>query len=204
MSKIAVDIDDTLYSFTALAREVLAEEVDNKLYNRAAYAPWTEWRTPPDLLGLDEWIKVIDRCHDDEKILSRDPFPGCQDVLAELAEEHELVYVSNRMTERQEATEKWLDNNNFPLGEVICAQNHDKKSYLTDVQYIIDDRPKTLVQFVHDHDWQGDQRVAFGLMTEYNRSLTDVPNIYLAPPSNWNLLRHYFIKAGVLTEKVYA
>lgn len=203
MAKIAVDIDDTLYSFTALAREVLAEEAlrtGDKMLERAAYAPWTEWRTPPDMLGLEKWLEVVDICHDDDKILSRTPFPGSQNVLDELAAQHDLVYVSNRTTERESATSEWLDIHDFPTGHLVCAGHGDKQAFLNECQYLIDDRPKNLVQFVYASCWAEPEkeRVGFGLMTEFNRSLTDVPGIYLAPAGNWSLMRFYFEKTGVL------
>ena len=71
----------------------------------------------------------------------------------------------------------------------IAAELGIKES---DCQYIIDDRPKTLVEFVYDSNWQKETtpaRKGFGLFCEYNRALTDVPGIYLAP--NWTLLEKY-------------
>lgn len=212
MAKIAVDVDDTLYSFTALAREVCALEAErhgDKVLERAAYAPWTEWRTPPDLMGLDKWLHVIDLCHDDDMILSREPYTSSQDVLYELVDQgHEIMYVSTRATERRDATAEWLKINEFPEGELHCV-GQDKEQVIRNCRYLIDDRPKNLIQFVYSSGWKEDHtedeaRIGFGLMTEFNRALTDVPNIYLAPPGNWRLLRHYLQKAEVLKGvKVY-
>jgi hypothetical protein len=206
MAKIAVDVDDTLYSFTALAREVCAEQAEetgDKVLERAAYAPWTEWRTPPDLLGLDKWLDIIELCHDDDMILSREPYPSSQDVLYELHDQgHDIRYVSTRATEREGATNEWLNLNEFPPGELYCV-GQDKSEALRECRYLIDDRPKNLIQFVYNTGWGEDHteeeaRIGFGLMTEFNRALTDVPRIYLAPPANWRLLRHYLQKTGVL------
>jgi hypothetical protein len=74
---------------------------------------------------------------------------------------------------------------------LICTEE-DKLPLIVNCKYLIDDRPKTLVQFVYDNNWYGkmiDERKGFGLFYEYNRSLTDVPGIYLAP--NWALLEKY-------------
>lgn len=213
MTKIGVDVDDTLYSFASLARGVLASEAaksGDKTLERAAYAPWPEWRTPLDLLGLDEWMRIIDICHDEEMIRSQQPYPEAANLLTELVDNnYELVYVSTRNTERYSATKEWLVSNLFPMGDLVCT-GQDKAEALRECRYLIDDRPKNLISFVYDFDWKyghigtAGERIGFGLMTEFNRALTDVPNIYLAPPGNWNLMRHYLVKTGVLKEEVYA
>lgn len=207
MIKIGVDVDDTLYSFASLARGVLASEAartGDKALERAAYAPWPEWRTPPDLIGVDEWLRIIALCHDEEMIRCQQPYPGAADLLAELAKQYELVYVSTRDTERYTATKEWLVANLFPTGDLKCT-GQDKAEALAGCHYLIDDRPKNLIDFVYDGSWEEYQpRIGFGLMTEFNRALTDIPRIYLAPPGNWNLMRYYFVKTGVLKEEVYA
>lgn len=207
MAKIGVDVDDTLYSFANLARGVLAAEAaktgDKKL-EAAAYASWPEWRTPVDLLGVEEWLRIIAICHDEEMIRQQQPYQGAADLLTELAVDHELVYVSSRDRERYVATREWLTTNLFPAGNLICVDG-DKKEALAGCQYLIDDRPRNLIDFIHDPYWfaaNGNTRKGFGLMTEFNRALTDVKNIYLVPPGNWNMMRHYFVKTGVLKETV--
>lgn len=211
MARIGVDCDDTLYSFTALARNVLAKraaESPNTQYMGAAYALWPEWRTPVDLLGLGTWLDVIDECHSDDAILAQIPYPGASEALWELAEQgHELVYLSSRNERCHTATSYWLGASRMPDGVLTCT-GHDKTEHLAQCQFLVDDRPSTLVRFVYDFDWKNrfgsqngkKERKAFGLMTDFNRSLTDVPGISLAP--NWNLLRHHFIKSGILGEKV--
>jgi FMN phosphatase YigB (HAD superfamily) len=54
MAKIAVDIDSTLYDFETPAREAmfkLYKETGDLVYKEGAYHPWTEWRSPADVLG---------------------------------------------------------------------------------------------------------------------------------------------------------
>jgi hypothetical protein len=211
MAFVAVDIDDTLYSFATLARQVLADEAysrDDEVLKRAAYAPWTQWRTPPDMMGEDRWMEIIALCHDENKILEQTPFDHAVDVVTELAQHHEVVYVSSRAAERFDVTDKWLKDSGFPHGVLTCSGS-DKVEHLKRCQYLIDDRPSTLVRFVYDYGWIADghclkdgefieskQRRAFGLMTEFNAALTDVPRISLAP--NWSLIRHYLKKKEVL------
>lgn len=212
MAKIAIDVDDTIYPFGDLARQIILDEAaktGDKIMQKAAYASWPEWRTPVDLLGQETWLSIIDKCHDEEIIGQQIPYANSQLVLRELAQDHELIYVSSRSMNCFAATEAWLDDNDFPEGELICS-GHDKTKHIASCQYIIDDRPSTLVRFVYDYDWTnrygsaGDKRIAYGLMADYNRALTDVPNIYLAPPGNWMLLRGYLVKTGVLKELAYA
>jgi hypothetical protein len=214
-ARIAVDVDDTLYSFARLARNVMAEEGyrtgDARLI-AGAYAVWPEWRTPPDMVGLDTWMHIIDLCHDEDMILEQTPYDDAAETLWELHRQgHELLYISNRNTERTRATRQWLINSGFPIGttltriphtELICTAE-DKKPYVADCQYIIDDRPKTLVNFVYDIDWHPQvlpeppgPRKGFALMTEFNRGLTDVPGIYLAP--TWQGIRYYMERKGLL------
>lgn len=212
MATIAVDVDDTLYSFSNLARTILADEAartGSDVLKAAAYAPWTQWRTPPDMMGVEEWLRIIDLAHEEEMILDQEPYPNSVTICHQLASQHEIVYVSSRNTERYDATLQWLNECGFPEGVLTCS-GHDKTEHLKLCQYIIDDRPSTLVRFVYDYDWinkhgsnnSAKGRIGFGLQTEFNGALTDVPNIYLAPPMNWLLLRHYLIKTGVLTDKV--
>lgn len=209
MTTIAVDIDDTLYSFGQLAREVfidLALEEGDKRMQRGAYCAWGEWRSPSDVTDVDTWMKVIARCHTDENILSQVPFPGAAGVLQELVDHsYHLLYISNRTPDAEPATQEWLQDNYFPLEQtrLVCTTD-DKMRKMGQCQYLIDDRPKTLVQFVYDFHWKhkhGSEnakkaRKAFGLYTPYNAALTDVPEVKLAP--NWKLLRQYLLDENVL------
>lgn len=211
MTIVAVDIDSTLYDFETPCRQKFLElgvSTGDKSLFRGAYVPWVEWRSPADACGLEKWIEVINLVHDDDMIASMIPFEGAVDTLTALAEQHRLLYVSNRATERYAATADWLFSNDFPDGKLVCNDHHDKRDAITHCQYLIDDRPKTLVEFVFDYHWRAKHgpnmapRKAFGLMFEYNRALTDIPNIYLAP--SWNGLAHYLTDKGVLKEVTHA
>jgi len=212
MARIAVDIDDTLYSFCDLARRLITEEgfrTGDKQLIQAAYAPWPEWRTPPDLIGLDRWLEVIGWCHDSELIVSQTPYDGARETLDELVDAgHDLLYISNRATETEEATAEWLRRVKFPFHPAyseLVVTDQDKKPFLADCQYLIDDRPKTLVNFIFDPDWDEagpGARRAFALTKEFNRGLTDVPHIYLAP--TWAGLRYYMAGKGLIKELAFA
>lgn len=207
MATIAVDIDDTLYPFCDLARKIALEEGirrDDKQLIAAAYAPWPEWRSPPDLMGLDKWLEIIALCHDNDMILNQRPYDGAVEVLTELAQHHDLLYISNRATETKMATRFWLDTNYFPRGELVVT-DQAKKPFVAHCQYLIDDRPKTIIEFIHDYDWYADnrgtsvgERRAFSLTKEFNRGLTDVSRVYLAP--TWYGMRHYMAGKGLLPE----
>lgn len=165
MAKIAVDIDSTLYDFSTPAREgflKLAAERDDASLKRGAYHAWTEWRSPADACGSDVWMEVIALCHDNDVILDRTPFPGAVETCQALAQEgHELLYISNRAVESAEATDQWLRKWEFPLSdddhELVCMME-DKRPYLEDCQYIIDDRPKTVIDFIYDYEYESDLR----------------------------------------------
>lgn len=201
MPRVAIDIDDTLYPFCDLARKLIADEgfrTDDKRLIAAAYAPWPEWRTPLDLLGEDKWVDIIAKCHDNDLIASQRPYEGAVDTLRDLSDHgHELLYISARGRETRWATSDWLEMNGFPGGDLVCTME-DKRPYIADCRYMIDDRPKTLVNFIFDADWNGPQRRAFALTKPFNMGLTDVSKIYLAP--TWAGLRYYMIGKGLLPE----
>lgn len=201
MSKVAVDIDDSLYSFNQLAQEMMSEvaiERGNKVFQSGAYSTWNEWRTPNDILE-EEWLGIIELCHQPEIIRAQTPFKNAADTLRRIFNAgNDIIYISNRSESAYDATYEWLQVHGFPQSKSLVCTTGDKRPFIEDCQYIIDDRPKTLVEFVYDYNWQYAQeefcsetgpRVAFGLFCEYNRALTDVPGIYLAP--NWTLLEKY-------------
>jgi len=212
MSKVAVDIDDSLYDFGGLAQEMivqLAAETNDKRLQKAAYSTWNEWRTPNDFLE-GEWQTIIDMCHRDHVIRSQMPFKNAVTTLRKIfSAGNDIIYISNRSEDAYEATYEWLQAHGFPQAKSLVCTSEDKAPFIADCQYIIDDRPKTLVEFVYDYKWKEEineivnlafdvsmnlphtrfNRVAFGLFCEYNRALTDVPGIYLAP--NWTLLEKY-------------
>ena len=219
VAKIACDIDDTLYSFTALARRIMTKigfEAEDKQMIAAAYASWPEWRTPVDLLGLDRWMEIIEMSHDNDMILQQIPHPGAADTCNALMRAgHEVLYISNRADGTVDATREWLwkwgfiGMGDWNAGSVdLMCLTDDKTPALADCQYMIDDRPKNIIQFVYDYDWKNKfgsnredtRRRCFGLMTEFNRALTDVPGVYLAP--TWSGLNYYFQSKGLLEEQV--
>ena len=202
MAAIAVDIDSTLYDFETAFRQAYIDnalESGDKSLFRGAYASWVEWRSPWDVCGEEAFDEALKRVHSEEVIESRQPFEGAADVLFRLAKDYKIVYLSNRDEDLTNITEHWLIQH-FPCGEVICT-TQDKKGHLMDCQYLIDDRPKTLCDFLYDWNWQTMQkegkRLAFGLLFEYNRALTDIPDLYLAP--TWAGIGFYLERQGVLS-----
>jgi hypothetical protein len=221
MARIAVDIDSTLFDFETPAREAflqMASESGDKSLFRGAYVPWTEWRSPADVCGLDNWKEAIARCHKPDVILAQTPFQGAVETCRALIDEgHDLLYISNRDPEATESTQEWLQITGFiepgdgEAARLLCLHG-DKRPHISTCQYLIDDRPKTLVEFVTDPNWRNKlglllnwgspnydlERKGFGLMYEYNRALTDISNIYLAP--TWSGLNYYLVRKGILSE----
>ena len=203
LSKIAVDIDDTLYDFGIKIREEffkMAIEHNDKELLKGAYAPHLEWRSLSD--SLDESIvrEAIDRVHSHESIISQVPYENSVRVLWELVNSgHELMYISNRDSRCWASTVNWLLINEFPVdvqeNNVHCVTG-SKEDYLYDCQYIIDDRPSTVARFVNNRDWYYGDRKAFGLWFPYNQALTDLDNVYLAP--SWLGIEYYLKRKGVI------
>jgi hypothetical protein len=206
MALVAIDVDDTLYDFCAAARRELVNWTgpDTQRAKQAAYALWSDWRLAGELCD-GFWLDVIAKVHGDESILRQEPFLDAAEVVTELAQRHELLYISTRDPKCHEATSQWLANEGFPKGDLICTFE-SKIPHTRDCQFIIDDRPKTLVQFVYDFHWKhkhgsenpDKKRLGFGLHCTSNLSLTDVPDLYLAP--TWALLRHYLADKGGLLD----
>jgi len=207
MARIAVDVDDTMYDYCGAARQELANwsGPDAQRARQASYAVWSDWRSPNDICGGNLWMDVIAKVHEDESILRQDPFPGAVDVLHELAQQHEILYISTRAPRCHDATAQWIRDLGFPDGDLVCTFE-SKIVHTVDCQYIIDDRPKTLVEFVYDFHWkhkygsygEDTKRLGFGLLGSPNLALTDVPGVYLAP--SWALLRTYLVEKGGLID----
>lgn len=182
MTKIAIDCDDTLYSFTDEAREQLSAMVDEypeyPWLSHALYANWDQWRTPFELCGDDSegnslWIECIARCHDNERILAQEPFTGAVQVVNELADAgHDLIYISNRATETEDATRQWLMIRGFPAGDLVVTSG-DKAPFIHECQYMIDDRAKTVVEFIHDFEWQTKIRDEAHILYEFGPGPND-------------------------------
>lgn len=193
MSKVmAVDIDSTLYDFETPFRQAyldLALEQGDKDYFRGAYHGWFEWRSPVDSCGDDAFEQALSRVHSPECIQTRTLFDGALNTLNEF--EGEVRYVSSRDPKLVYATSEWIKACGLPPGEVVCMVD-DKMNYIEDCAYLIDDRPKTLCDFVYGREG----RKAFGLLYEYNRALTDIDGIFLAP--TWAGIRFYLIREEVI------
>lgn len=191
MAKVYCDIDETIYPFSSLARQVWSELAhkrrDDSLL-RGAYVAWQDWRSPKDVCGSKTWQEVIDICHSDFMILSRVPYKGAPKVIRRLSNSHDVVFITNRNQKAKDATAKWLDQWGFQYKDLICTTD-DKQEFMSDGNYLFDDRPKSLIEFVYNFAWQlytQPKRKGFALLTDYNRNLTDVPNIYIAP-SWWGI-----------------
>lgn len=208
MSIIAVDIDDTLYDFNTAIRDEffkMAMEYDDRSILKGAYTPHVEWRSLSDSLESEIVYEAIQRVHKDESILSQKPFNHACDTLWALSDNgHEILYISSRRDECYEATVEWLTEHYFPNQDNLICVSGPKAPHITSVQYLIDDRPQTVVDFVTDYTWKRsrntlvkeNQRMAFGLWFPYNQALTDVKNVYLAP--SWLGIEYYLKRKGLL------
>jgi hypothetical protein len=211
VSRIAVDIDSTLYDFESIARDAffrIANDREDKALFRGAFTPWVEWRSPDDACGTEAWLEAIRLAHNPSVIMEQRPYSGAAETIQGLVESgHSICYLSDRDEKVHMATERWLREHEFPINRdlcnLICTRN--KTPHMADCQYIIDDRPKTLVEFVYDFNWARayptKPRLGFGLHHEYNRALTDLDRLYLAP--TWGGLNHYLMDKGLLEDVAY-
>jgi hypothetical protein len=203
MARIAVDIDSTLYDFEQPSRDAcfkLWKETGDEKYKQAAYHPWTEWRSPADVLGVERWLKAIAVVHDDDAILGMEPFTGAVETCQALIDAgHELIYISNRATETEYATERWLDEWGFSdlvidgRTSLVVTQG-DKAPFIKDCQYLIDDRLKTAVTFTYDFEWDRVVRQRAGWM---RKNATSDP----ALDEELNRLLEHYYESGCLLPK---
>jgi hypothetical protein len=225
MARIAIDIDSTLYDFETPARDAMLKlylKTGDPVFKEGVYHPWTEWRSPADVLGLDRWLAAIGLCHQADVIEAQVPFDGAVETCrALLHEEHSLMYISNRATESEEATRRWLVSNHFFGGDIprvtedqfvtLVVTMGDKRPFLADCQYLIDDRLKTCIDFIHDFYWQAEhgvrgeenalERKAFVKAYGYNQAGTDIPGLYIAP--TWAGLNEYLVTKDVLSTEAF-
>jgi hypothetical protein len=216
VAQIAVDIDSTLYDFETAAREAMLKkyyETKDPAYKLGVYHPWTEWRSPADAVGLKRWLTAIEVCHQADIIMAQVPFPGAVETCRALTDYgHSLLYISNRAEGSLDATSSWLEANGFlHEGAEVVATSGDKKPYMVGCQYLIDDRLKTCVEFIHDFDWQivngprgtnpSRERKAFIKGYPYNQAATDIPGTYVA--LTWAGLNEYLVSKGVLPDEAY-
>lgn len=208
MATVAVDIDETLYSFDSAVRDAffdMAEDYEDKSILRMAYSNNLEWR---NLVDHDKKLayEAIERVHSSTP--KYELFPGAKETLEEIHEVgHTIKYIGTRWEKHQDVTREWLfDKNDLPAGNVVCADpTQPKNNSLGECQYLIDDRPKTILDFLYDDEWdfpyggpQENHRKAFALWRPYNQNLTEVKNLYLAP--TWRGLRYYLERKGVIYE----
>lgn len=220
MATIAVDVDSTLYDFETPSRDAMLrlwQQTDDPAYKEGAYHPWTEWRSPADVLGVEKWLTAIAAVHEDDSILGMQPFPGAVETCQALMRAgHKLIYITNRAASTEHATRTWLTKNGFFDAEgdgdaSLVVTEGDKSPFMKNCQYLIDDRLKTCVEFIHDFDWQfnlgvrghvkGDanrDRIAFVKAYPYNQNATDIPGLILAP--TWAAINVYLVKKGLLPE----
>lgn len=195
MAIIALDIDQTLYDFHSKVREAffdLAIEKNNKNILKGAYVASLEWRNLDDVLGRETAEEAIERVH--SKQFQHYPYDNSMEVVQELSKNNKVKYITSRRAIHWEETKRWLANWGFPEGELICT--FDKIPHTMECKYLIDDRPKTIIEFLYWRHWIAENRIAFGLWMPYNQNLTDVDNVYLAP--TWKALAYYLNKKNLI------
>lgn len=200
---IYCDLDGTVVDFSAQARKVwmeLAQQKGDGSLLRGAYMTWNEFRSPRDVCGDNVWREIVDKVHSDDSILAQPVLDvDCVEILNKIAENYELYFISNRRPDSYEATHKWLEKNFKGWVDLICTEAN-KNDIMEDGRYLIDDRPRTIVEFRYQYTWHFSERntgprKVFSLLTDYNRNLTDIPNVFLAP--NWKGLDYYFKREGI-------
>jgi len=109
-SVIFCDLDDTLVNTTA-AIEGIHGPVPDPLKHFHPATPFEFWDRPNGQAA--------------EIFRFADPIPFAQNVLCVLADRYRLIYLTARPKWAKFITERWLQANRFPAGEIICTLQKD-------------------------------------------------------------------------------
>ena len=107
--KIAVDIDEVLADSLSSYLNYFNNSFGTSIRKEDFVVGKTFW----EVLGVAEEKRDEIRAHYDKHPLSKDwiLIPGSQKGIKKLAENNELVVISNRMPPRFDATKQWLERN---------------------------------------------------------------------------------------------
>jgi len=176
---IQVDVDSTLYDANALFYKVAHEEFGIDWPESYSY-----WFGPEDIgTDLETLLAVFKRSHEPEYALKNTPYPGAVDVLEEVAEVYndiEIAYVSDRNELLTDALRDWLGNEGFlSSGDEFVAATKDKREWMREnrPEIVIDDRIRTMMMARFELDSE-----VLSLEHPHNINLKgEVEGIYLAP-----------------------
>ena len=99
-----------------------------------------------------------------EQSLPRD----CAQKQLQWIEEHfNIVYITARLKEYGELTEKWIKEHGFPQSPVVCTGTHDKIAAIKEynANYMVEDRLENAL-----HIWEELQVPVFLIDTPYNQA----------------------------------
>jgi hypothetical protein len=137
MSKIIVDIDNTLWDLTS----VLYEHIRTKVPSIPLPAEWYQWDFWKGYISEKEVYGILRDIH-----MQQDTFgvyPDAGKFLANLREKgFYIIIASHREKGTINATERWLKRHQLPFDEIHLS--HDKSVLFGDSWAIVDDSPTTL------------------------------------------------------------
>lgn len=144
---IQVDVDSTLYDANKLFYEVARSEFGIDWPKKYYY-----WFGPKDIgTDLRTLKHVFKRCHSKEYVLQQKPYPGAVQTLNDIAEMYddvEIAYVSDRNEQQQAALRAWLEQEGFlSSGDEYVAATKDKREWMraNHPDIVIDDRVRTML-----------------------------------------------------------
>jgi hypothetical protein len=149
---IQVDVDSTLYDADKLFGD-LCEEAGIKWPRRS-----NSWSQPDGILKMDgsvcsrdDLTRVFRKAHSKEVIMTQKPYPRAAETLGRIAEMYdnvEIAYVSDRHSSQAAALNEWLEANGFLHTEdqhVVATK--DKRQWMREKRpdVVIDDRVRTML-----------------------------------------------------------
>lgn len=82
-----------------------------------------------------------------EVFLKTRPCKGAVDALWRLKKNCDIIYLSARPEWAREITEKWLEENGFPKGELILTRYKDLAAKELDIRLAVEDAPIEIEKF---------------------------------------------------------
>jgi hypothetical protein len=186
---IQVDVDSTLYDSDKLFVQV-GKELGIKWPKNSS-----GWIPPTDLLRDDgttctkqDVINMFRLAHSRENVMKQKPYSGAATVLGRIADMYddvEIAYVSDRNAQAATALKDWLEEQGFLFSDdQHVAATKDKRHWMRErrPEIVIDDRVRTLLMARFELGSYG-----IGLEQTWNTNLKgEVDHIYIA--KDWDAI----------------
>ncbi len=180
---IQCDVDSTLYDADKLFAQIAEDQGINWVRNaKYWFAPSALTTHVGTTAKREDLAKIFRKAHSKEFVLKQKPYPWAAQTLARIAEMYddvEIAYVSDRNEQGTSALREWLEANGFLFNEdQHVATTKDKRHWMRErkPEVVIDDRVRTMLMARYELG-----SYVLSLQHAHNINLTgEVDHIYIA------------------------